>query len=271
MSHTPTHVLNTVELLEQGLFLQCSTPAERIMRLIADLRPRMTTTELIRVGGDSDGGYLVPNDLVAVASCFSPGVGLIASFEADLQSRFKIVSHLADGSVSGPPAGLNPKSFVRKFVGPCDDESHITLGTWMEHQPEYTTGADLALQMDIEGAEYAALLATPRHYLKRFRWMVIEFHSVIHWCDSAYFDVVENVFRKLLQDFVVVHNHPNNCCGLLDLGGVPAPNVFEVTFHRRDRCRDVGPQLNLPHPLDRPNFPDAPELRLPLVWYCPAS
>jgi hypothetical protein len=269
MSQPQAHVLNTVELLNQGLFLQRSTSTGRILTLIENLRPRATLTELIRIGGNSDGGYLVPADLTGVASCFSPGVGLTASFETDLQHRFNIPSHLADGSVSGPPPGLNPRSFTHKFVGPLDDESHITLATWVEHQPEYAAGEDLALQMDIEGAEYTVILATPREHLRRFRWMVIEFHGVIHWCDAAFFNVVEETFRKVLQDFVVVHNHPNNCCGLLNLAGIPAPSVFELTFHRRDRCRDIGPQLHLPHSLDRPNVPGVPDLQLPDLWFRP--
>jgi hypothetical protein len=36
---------------------------------------------LLRIGGDSDGGYLVPDDLENISSCFSPGVSDIFNFE----------------------------------------------------------------------------------------------------------------------------------------------------------------------------------------------
>ena len=39
---------------------------------------------LLRIGGDSDGGYLLPDDLENISSCFSPGVSDIFDFEFTL-------------------------------------------------------------------------------------------------------------------------------------------------------------------------------------------
>ena len=35
---------------------------------------RVYQTELVRLGGNNDGGYLLPNDLEGITACFSPGV-----------------------------------------------------------------------------------------------------------------------------------------------------------------------------------------------------
>ena len=49
---------------------------------------------LIRVGSEHDGGYLVPDDLESISSCFSPGVSTNADFETEL-ARKGIPSFLA--------------------------------------------------------------------------------------------------------------------------------------------------------------------------------
>ena len=255
------------ELLQRGFFLQRMMSPRRIMRLIRNIRPRRTPLELVRIGADADGGYLVPNDLDGIAACFSPGVEANASFEIDLLNRFGINSHLADYSVDGPPMQFRPKSFAKKFVGSYVSEKFITLDAWMAQQPEYRTGRDFLLQMDIEGAEYKTLLSLSEANLRRFRIIVVEIHSVENWCDWAFFDIVETMFAKLLKYFQVVHNHPNNCCGMVNMGGIVAPRVFELTFLRRDRAFAPGFQESFPHPLDRPNRPDQPALALPPAWY----
>ena len=37
------------------------------------LRPKKSPYELIRIGGTSDGAYLLPNDLAGVSACFPQG------------------------------------------------------------------------------------------------------------------------------------------------------------------------------------------------------
>jgi hypothetical protein len=41
------------------------------------INPVITVKELIRIGGDADGGYLVPNDLEDLSGCFSPGLPIL--------------------------------------------------------------------------------------------------------------------------------------------------------------------------------------------------
>lgn len=73
-----------------------------ILDLLSLLKPIKTNHELIRIGGDGDGGYLIPNDLVGIDSCFSPGVSSVADFENDLTKK-GIKCFLADFSVDAPP------------------------------------------------------------------------------------------------------------------------------------------------------------------------
>ncbi len=44
------------------------------------------------MGGENDGGYLVPDDLEGIEYCFSPGVSNIATFELDCLNRGSFLS-----------------------------------------------------------------------------------------------------------------------------------------------------------------------------------
>ena len=59
------------------------TDTEDVRSLIKRLRPLSTDKKLIRFGPKGDGGYLLPEDLIGIDACFSPGVADLAGFEKD--------------------------------------------------------------------------------------------------------------------------------------------------------------------------------------------
>ena len=240
---------------------------EQLEKLIKALRPVKTKFDLIRVGGNNDGGYLIPNDLVGISTCFSPGVDVTASFEKDLLSR-GIKSHLADASVDGAPDGLEVASFTKKYLGGCNNDTHMTLNYWVSSKAPgpWPTG-DLILQMDIEGGEYTTLLCAPSNTLNRFRIIAVEIHNVQTWFTPLAWPVVATFFEKLLADFHVVHNHPNNNCPFIEADGILLPTVFELTLLRKDRSEALGFVDAFPHPLDQPNVLDKPDRPLPKGMY----
>ena len=259
--------IKSLALYQNGVYVENATPAQRLQQLANALRPVQTLFPLIRIGSAHDGGYLVPDDLRDISACFSPGVEVNSSFELDLLQRAGIGSHLADYSVDGPPANFQPKSFTKKFLGPHDNPTHTTLQAWVAGQPEYRMDQDFLLQMDIEGGEYLTLVATPQSLLRRFRIIVLEIHDVECWAHPLFFNTVEAMFEKLLADFHVVHNHPNNHGALLDLNGFTAPQFFELTLLRKDRSPALDYCRHFPHPLDSACYTAREELVLPAPWY----
>jgi hypothetical protein len=121
--------------------------------------------------------------------------------------------------------------------------------------------------MDIEGAEYLTLLGVSEAVLKKFRIMVVEIHYVEAWASAAFFRIVETFFNKLLKHFYVVHNHPNNNEKIINIGGVEAPSVFELSLIRKDRVQKIDYCLQFPHALDQPNTPTKPDIALPRNWF----
>jgi hypothetical protein len=240
---------------------------EQLEELLKALRPVKTKYDLIRIGGDNDGGYLLPNDLSGISTCFSPGVDVTATFEKNLLSR-GIKSHLADASVDGAPNGLEVLSFEKRFLGGTNDDEHMTLEYWVNSKaPSPWPTGDLILQMDIEGGEYTTLLCTPPDVLRKFRIIAIEIHNVQTWFTPLAWPVVTTFFEKLLEDFRVVHNHPNNNCPFIEADGILMPTVFELTLLRKDRTIALDYVTELPHPLDQPNVLDKPDRPLPEGWY----
>ena len=241
---------------------------DQFKELLKSLHPVKTKYPLIRVGGQGDGGYLLPDDLSGISVCFSPGVDVTASFEKDLVCR-GILSHLADASVDGPPENFRMLSFEKKFLSGFNDDDHMTLEFWVRSKaPSNWWNGDLILQMDIEGSEYQTILATPIDILRRFRIIAMEIHNAECWFNNPIaWECVNTFFAKLLDDFLVVHNHPNNNCPFIEVDGILIPMTFELTLLRKDRAAPEGYCTQFPHPLDQPNVMNKDDRPLPKSMY----
>lgn len=78
------------------------TGLSQLQSMMDLLHPRVTDKKLIRLGPNGDGGYLIPDDLIGIEACFSPGVSDISGFEKECANRGMKV-FLADKSVEKPP------------------------------------------------------------------------------------------------------------------------------------------------------------------------
>ena len=67
-----------------GLRVERYVDKSKVREFVELLRPVTTEVGLIRVGGNDDGGYLIPNDLDGIIALFSPGVAQTATFEVEI-------------------------------------------------------------------------------------------------------------------------------------------------------------------------------------------
>jgi hypothetical protein len=254
------------DLLREGIVVTNAVAATDMQSLIDKCHPHLTDLELIRIGAPGDGGYLVPNDLLGISACFSPGVSNVATFESDLLDRFGIQSHLADYSVDVPPQNARQKSFEKKFLGAYTSGPYISLDDWVSRHEDGGGSFDLLLQMDIEGAEYESILGASLNVLRRFRIIVCEFHDFHQLGHPSFFKLVRSTLEKIFQSFIPVHIHPNNCGTPRNINGILVPPVFEMTLLRKDRAASRGYAELFPHPLDSKNIPFRPDVPLPRNW-----
>lgn len=252
-------VLNSKEFV-----LEERVAKNKVVGLIQRLIPFKTNKSLVRLGPNGDGGYLVPDDLKDIEACFSPGVSSISGFELDC-SKLGMKLFLADKSVNEVNLNGVDFNFIKKFIGCTNNEDFITIEEWVKEN-DIDKESDLLLQMDIEGHEYDVLINMSNDLLNRFRIIVIEFHNLHKLWNSSFFRQASTAFDKLLQTHTVVHNHPNNCCGIDSYDGVEIPRVTEFTFLRKDRVKNLEPCTSFPHLLDYDNT-DYPHFALPNTWY----
>ena len=250
---------------------------EDVARVVDFLRPKPSPFPLSRIGGSADGAYLVPECLDGVVACFSPGTANRKDFEDELLERYGIRSHMMDFS-SDVEKFMTPliegqQTFEKLWLDPKREENSMSLEDWV-HAKEPSEGADLILQMDIEGAEYANLLSTSRETLNRFRVMVVELHGLHGLLVSeGLADVMVPLVEHLDSLFVVIHAHPNNCCPAPRFPGsrIRIPQVLEITMVRRTEFEECDESERfapvIPHPQDlAKNVADNPHVELGFGW-----
>src|SRR3989338_191988 len=243
------------------------TPKEKVASLIKKLHPYQFDNGLIRIGPNRDGGYLVPDDLKDIEACFSPGVDTMSEFELGcLNKGMKI--YLADNSVTNVNLNISPDKyhFIKKHVGCTNNSDFTTLDQWV-NSSNLNNDSDLLLQMDIEGGEYAVLINVSDALMKRFRILVIEFHSLEKLWNPEFFHFAEMVFNKILQTHSCVHIHPKNCYENDFRLGIEIPKIAEFTFIRSDRLKSHNYETQFPHELDRNNHEKYKPVVLPKNWY----
>lgn len=240
------------------------TQIDNLNLFLSRIKPITTEYELVRFGHDADGGYLIPNDLQGISILFSPGVSNQAYFENDL-SKLGIKSYMADFSINNPPIKNIYFDFIKMNIGFENEPNNINLENWIKSNVKFEE--DMILQMDIEGGEYNVIIETPSELFKKFRIIVIEFHSLDLLLNNASFNFIKACFYKLIKDFYIVHIHPNNSSDVAKYRHIEIPSIMEFTFIRKDRVSNVKKSVNFPHHLDKKNIQDNEELILPKCFY----
>ena len=101
-----------------------------VKKFLQKIKIKKSKSKLIRIGGDLDGSYMVPNIIKKMNLCFSPGVGNITNFEDHL-AKFGIKSFLADGTLKKISKNVKKHDFINKNLNIFNDSKNITLKTWL--------------------------------------------------------------------------------------------------------------------------------------------
>lgn len=129
---------------------------ERVEAFYRSIWPVDTGHPLIRIGGGTDGGYLVPDALNGIELCVSPGICNYIEFERSLGETYGIPSIACDPS---PTKLREVPGFIRIDQLALRGHSRtgeVTLSDWLTKSGHKDTWP-LLLSMDIEGAELEVL------------------------------------------------------------------------------------------------------------------
>ena len=221
----------------------------------------MLTDTKVRIGSQSDGGYVVPSIARASSLVVSIGIGNEISFDRELAERGAHILQF-DHTIPGPPLEHPAMQYFKIGWSPFDGDTLWSLRTMMSHA-DWTHARHPVLKFDTEGAEWEAIDHTAIDDLDRFSVIVGEFHDLDRLGERAFFEKARAVFSKLAERHACVHLHGNNFSGFATVLGIPVPKVVELSYVHRSRVLVGGPSSEpLPGPLDRPNAPWLPDLCL---------
>ena len=220
---------------------------------VAELFPYLLTYKFdkkIRCGVIQDGGYVFA-DLNDDYDCYiSCGVSNEESFSRDFIEKYHMNEYNSfafDGTIAGYPYEYTNKiSFIRKNIGPINDNTQTNLSFLMERFD------NIFLKIDIEGGEYPWLQQIEESQLSKFKQIVIEFHGITGDGWGASYDIKKQCLSKLAKTHFLVHVHANNYGPLV----YNFPDVVELTYVRKSYFNETPPvnTQHLPIPgLDYPN------------------
>ena len=253
-------------LFKRSLYHQeYSISREKISTFFSLITHNFIGVNLIRVGENNDGGYLLPSDFTNIEFCFSPGVENTTSFESELIQR-GIHCYLADYSVEKSPITSDKVSFIKKYIGVIDNDTNITMDSWMNKNCLGSSGMGI-LQMDIEGSEYEAILSMSVENLLKFKYLLIEFHDLNALKSQLGFNTIFSTFSKILTYFNIVHIHPNNCFPLIAAHDFQIVPVMEFTFMNKSFSVNEQVKLTFPHKFDFKSKTENEDVLLPACWY----
>ena len=238
---------------------------EKLIKLIKLFRPYNLGYNLIRIGDEKDGGYLVPNCLDDIKFCFSIGVDNKFSFEENLFKR-GINSYLSDYSqdISKIP---NIFDFEKKNIKSFSGGNSLNINEWIETKREIIKKDKLIFQIDVEGDEYEILSSISENNLDQIKILIVEFHDLEYSGNRTLYQTILSVMEKLLKKFDVAHIHPNNWKASSLVNKYFFPSNLEVTFLNKSFVKTKSSIQNLPHKLDFKNVPDKPDIKLETYWY----
>jgi hypothetical protein len=232
-------LINSALISEEKIVLASRIPAQ-IYEDFTRIYKQIEFFPLIRVGGDLDGGYWIPDVLDKVDFCFSPGYGGMKSFENEL-SLYGITSFICDSRYKEIP-DLKDSQFFYNFSlssGTNLLENLISLKYWIDKSPA-SISTNLLLQMDIEGAEYDIFYSLERETIDKFGVIAIEIHDLQSLFVSDLFAIKFGVFwEKIGLNHTLIHYNDNLTAGFVKYKNRYFPRVIELTFIRNDWFKSV--------------------------------
>ena len=222
--------------------------------ILAELQPiALKNCTLKRFGSANDGGYLMCENLIEpLDAAYSYGVGRNDDWGCEVSRRYHVPVHEYDCFDPARPMCKGGKFlFHNECVGDRTGYRGSHFFDTLEDQIRKNgdTGRRLIIKMDIEGAEWDSLLATPDELLASIPQITMEMHG---YNDPK---IVE-VLRKLKRNFYLVNLHFNNWS--CTAKATPLPAWAYQSHWVNKRIGVPNSTAPFPAPMSPLNAPDSP-------------
>lgn len=264
----PFLVLGVAAVLAAGIYLlwpsdaRAKNPRAIRVALLDELQTvTLNNCDLKRYGGAHDGGYLLCENLIrGVQAAYSYGIGDEDNWGCAVSRQFGVPVHQYDCFTAARPTCDGGRfTFHNACVGGRRETREArefdTIAAHLAANGD--AGKRLLLKIDIEGAEWDALMAAPDAVLDAIDQMAMELHGT----DEARF---VDLIRRLKTKFYLVNLHFNNYACTADTAPLPAWAFQVLWVHKRLGVLDPnGPSPAPLHPLNAADNADGPDCQLP--------
>lgn len=208
----------------------------------------------IRLGVNSDGGYII-GETDGIYDCYiSAGVSNEESFSRDFINRYNMNSSNSfafDGTIQKYPIQYTDNiTFYKRNISSYKDNKNATLEYFIN---KYN---NIFLKMDIEGAEYPWLKILTSEQLNKFKQIAIEFHGINDDSLGTLLNDKIECLNKLSVTHYPIHAHGNNFSKTQN----SIPDVIEITYLRKNLFDSILQLNSKSFPIENLDFPNNPFL-----------
>jgi hypothetical protein len=211
------------------------------------IKVKNTQKDLIRLGNDSDGGYVVNlSALEQSRKLYTYGVGSHWEFEKDYIKMYsdKFVE-MYDHTVDIKDTSHQSITHHKKALLPT--ENCTTFDEVRNSEQK------VFLKIDIEGAEYPFFEKADLHNYENVVGIVCEFHGLT---DAARLQRFKQVIVKLQDYYDITHIHANNYATLIIENDFKFPQTPEISFLHKNLSDPNGAWITIDYPIPGLDFPN---------------
>ena len=184
----------------------------------------------IRIGKNSDGGYILLDDLQNLKIAYSFGISNEVSFDQELADK-NIDIFMYDHTISNLPYN-NPKFHWQKLG--LSGETEIANNTKkldeLIEENGHSNEKNMILKMDIESSEWDVFQDISSNILKQFKFIIGEFHL-----NNKNKFIQLEVLKKLKTTHQIFHLHCNNCINdIIYFEGYYICPFLEISFIQKE-------------------------------------
>lgn len=208
---------------------------------------KLVNSTKVRVGSDSDGGYILASDYSNAGVVVSLGVGTENEVDVKL-ANLGITVHEFDHTVK-----REPKRHENLFFHPQGIGQGLNLLSFDQIIEIANVKETSILLCDIEGAEFDINAGFSEANLSKFQQIVFELHNLERIVTDFSNNNILDTLRMFSKHHQVIHCHANNFAPMFEFGGISLPSVLEISLVRRNDYEFGDFDLESPQILDRPN------------------
>ena len=179
-------------------------------------------------GGKKSTSYVMIDELEGIKIAYSFGIGAPAwyiEFDKELADR-NIDVYMYDHTIN-KLAYENPKFHFHRIGITGKNKNNPMLKSLEDILKEngHLNEKDMILKVDVEYAEWESFIDFPEELLKKFRFLLFEFHF-----NEKNLDIYAKVLSKLSKYHQAFYVHCVNCGNVVQIGDIRICSALEVSY-----------------------------------------